>query len=151
MKKCLKCNKEKPDELFGVDKSKKDNRSPYCRHCRNIFEKNQRVDGKRSYKKKIKPTKEKSSEYMRNSRYRLSNSDYQDMLISQKELCLICNKFMKNPNVDHCHETGKVRGLLCNKCNMALGLLKDSIENLKNAILYLKNNNSLTKPSINAE
>ena len=40
--------------------------------------------------------------------------------------------------VDHCHETGKVRGLLCHNCNRALGLLKDNTETLERAIAYLK-------------
>ena len=40
--------------------------------------------------------------------------------------------------VDHCHATGKVRGLLCHNCNRALGLLKDKISVLKNAIQYLE-------------
>lgn len=41
-------------------------------------------------------------------------------------------------HVDHCHQTGKIRGLLCQKCNMALGLLNDSVEILETAIRYLK-------------
>lgn len=40
--------------------------------------------------------------------------------------------------VDHCHDTGIVRGLLCHNCNRALGLFKDKIEVLKNAIKYLE-------------
>ena len=39
--------------------------------------------------------------------------------------------------IDHCHETGKVRGLLCSKCNIALGNFDDDIETLKRAISYL--------------
>lgn len=40
--------------------------------------------------------------------------------------------------IDHCHSTGDVRGLLCHNCNRALGLLQDSVENLKSAIRYLE-------------
>jgi len=40
--------------------------------------------------------------------------------------------------VDHCHSTGKIRGLLCHNCNRALGLMQDNVETLQNAIDYLK-------------
>jgi hypothetical protein len=49
--------------------------------------------------------------------------------------------------VDHCHSTGKVRGLLCHNCNRALGLLKDSEENLLRAITYLEGATTIPKGS----
>lgn len=56
--------------------------------------------------------------------------------------CAICKKHKSNFTralaVDHCHTTGKIRGLLCTNCNRALGNIKDSIDNLKNAIEYLE-------------
>lgn len=69
--------------------------------------------------------------------------DYDRMLEEQHGVCAICGKPETKPNakylaVDHNHETGEVRGLLCNNCNRALGLLKDDIEVLQNAINYLK-------------
>ena len=61
------------------------------------------------------------------------------MLEHQNECCLICNKNdEKALCVDHCHKTGKVRGLLCNKCNKALGLFNDNIELIKVAASYLE-------------
>ena len=62
------------------------------------------------------------------------------------KICRKCNKEtgkLKRLAVDHCHETGKVRGLLCFHYNSSLGKFKDSIELLQNAIDYLKD--SLTK------
>ena len=50
-------------------------------------------------------------------------------------------------NVDHCHETGKIRGLLCHNCNRALGLFKDNVEFLERAILYLKGATTISKES----
>ncbi|AXG66349.1 hypothetical protein SEA_ANNADREAMY_222 [Streptomyces phage Annadreamy] len=50
--------------------------------------------------------------------------------------CGIC-KTTENLKLDHCHETSKFRGLLCNDCNLALGLFKDSTERLERAIVYL--------------
>lgn len=44
----------------------------------------------------------------------------------------------KELDIDHCHETGIIRSLLCNRCNQALGLFKDDIESLKKAINYLE-------------
>ena len=60
--------------------------------------------------------------------------------------CKICNTegFKLSPNadnnlvVDHCHSTGKVRGMLCHNCNRALGLLQDKTEYLENALKYLE-------------
>lgn len=65
------------------------------------------------------------------------------MLEEQHGVCAICGKPETKPNakylaVDHDHKTGEVRGLLCNNCNRALGLLQDNTEVLQNAINYLK-------------
>lgn len=70
--------------------------------------------------------------------------DYNRMLKEQDGVCAICKSDdPKSPErvgywyVDHCHTTGKVRGLLCNSCNRGVGLLGDDISNLERAILYL--------------
>jgi hypothetical protein len=60
------------------------------------------------------------------------------MLSDQKGLCRVCGLTMTKPNIDHNHETKKIRGLLCNNCNRGIGHLKDSISNLLAAIAYLK-------------
>jgi len=73
-------------------------------------------------------------------RYGISVEQYEAMLIEQCGKCDICDVEMGpgiNPNVDHCHETGAVRGLLCNQCNQGLGYAKDSIEILQNMQRYL--------------
>lgn len=66
---------------------------------------------------------------------------YMEMYDSQEGLCKICeNKIEaihKNTHVDHCHTTGKVRGLLCHHCNLGLGHFKDNVNSLSNAIDYL--------------
>jgi hypothetical protein len=141
MRTCLKCNKEKPDEMFGVDKSRKDNRHPYCRECRSIFETKQEKEGKR--KRVRKPvSKEKKAEYIRRCRYRLDNEKYSEMVSKQDNKCAICSKEMSPPHIDHNHTTGEVRGLLCKSCNASLGLMKDSVELLEKAIVYLKDTDS---------
>jgi hypothetical protein len=73
--------------------------------------------------------------------YGISLETYQSMWNEQNGLCAICGKhesnFAKKLAVDHCHETGNVRLLLCNHCNTGLGLLKDK-QTLENAIKYLE-------------
>ena len=59
------------------------------------------------------------------------------MLKSQKSRCLICKKIDKLV-IDHCHKTGKVRGLLCHCCNAGIGMFEDNIEILDKAKEYLK-------------
>lgn len=66
---------------------------------------------------------------------------YEDMLVKQNMSCAICNQIHSNTkklHVDHCHKTGKVRGLLCSNCNNGMGKLGDSIERLNLVINYLK-------------
>lgn len=67
--------------------------------------------------------------------YGLSREDY-DNLISTG--CRICGAVLRKPHIDHDHLTGRVRGVLCNKCNTGLGHFNDSVEMLELAIQYLK-------------
>jgi hypothetical protein len=70
--------------------------------------------------------------------YRINSCEYDALVESQGGLCLICGEI---PNtqlcVDHDHATGKIRGLLCYKCNLLLGLVKDNVELLHKAVEYL--------------
>lgn len=83
--------------------------------------------------------------------YGISLEDYQELFNKQQGRCAICGSSgfkMKVENrqsivIDHCHENGHVRGLLCHNCNRGLGLFQDSPELLEKAIEYLKIN---TKP-----
>ena len=85
-------------------------------------------------------------------KYGITYEDYLSMYELQNKSCKICGKSELRRNyqekreqllplfVDHCHKTGKVRGLLCSKCNTGIGMFEDSIENLTSAISYLKEN-----------
>ena len=70
--------------------------------------------------------------------------DYDEMLYEQDYKCAICGSEESNKPgrdnffIDHCHKTGKIRGLLCNHCNMVLGSVKDNVYTLQNAINYLE-------------
>jgi hypothetical protein len=74
-------------------------------------------------------------------RYNLTLEDYEKMLKEQNECCAICKNHcslsQRSLHVDHCHSTGKVRGLLCSKCNKGLGMYLDNTLFLENAIKYL--------------
>jgi hypothetical protein len=92
--------------------------------------------------------KKRNSRLKRN--FKITLKDYEKMLEEQNGVCKICKnpettKTLKNLSVDHCHNTGKVRGLLCRSCNVALGLFKDDIEIITNSIKYLKGDFNVKK------
>ena len=80
------------------------------------------------------------------SHYRMTPEDYDLMLHFQGGGCKICGSKdpkMRSPafHVDHCHATGKIRGLLCGPCNVGLGAFYDNVGNLEAAIRYLSASN----------
>jgi hypothetical protein len=74
--------------------------------------------------------------------YGISQQNYDLMFAAQEGKCAICKRGTRRLGVDHCHKTGKVRGLLCVACNNALGLLQESEELLQVSIQYLRLSNS---------
>lgn len=71
--------------------------------------------------------------------YGLDRDEYDQLLAEQGGVCAICkNDDVKALAVDHCHETGRIRGLLCNKCNRGLGLLGDSYDAILRVLDYLR-------------
>lgn len=83
-----------------------------------------------------KNNKDKLKLHILKSRYGISKVEYDNLISNQKDGCIICHKKVKLV-LDHNHKTGKVRGLLCNKCNLGLGNFQDSIKLLENAKKYL--------------
>ena len=75
--------------------------------------------------------------------YGISLNDFIKMLEDQGYRCGICATHLaeanpKNVHIDHCHDSGVIRGVLCNSCNMGIGMLKDNVTVLKQAIVYLE-------------
>jgi hypothetical protein len=71
--------------------------------------------------------------------YGLSWDEYQAILARQGGVCAMCKTKSKRPLcVDHCHETGMVRGILCNPCNLTIGLCRDSTKITRAATAYLE-------------
>ncbi len=85
------------------------------------------------------------SAYLRRN-YNIQVDQYEDMLRRQGHRCAVCQGegFTMAAHhkvklvVDHCHKTGRVRGLLCHNCNRALGLMQDDVEALKRSVQYLE-------------
>lgn len=79
-------------------------------------------------------------------KYNMTLEEYNALFKKQSGLCAICRgagfAIARNQRqlivIDHCHKNGNVRGLLCHNCNRALGLFKDNVDNLRNAIRYLE-------------
>lgn len=92
-----------------------------------------------------KSKKEAIKGYRLKSIYNITIEEYNDLLLDQNGRCKICNNesTARKLAVDHCHITGKVRGLLCNKCNMAIGLLFENEEIMLSALMYVVENNKL--------
>lgn len=71
-------------------------------------------------------------------RWGLLQADIDVMVKEQNNKCSVCGEcFTRTPHIDHCHTTGLIRGLLCFRCNILLGMARDRISVLKQAIVFL--------------
>ena len=92
----------------------------------------------------LKQWRKDNEDHVRNreygKRFGITKADYDRLLIQQDSACAICKLIPKRRrlDVDHCHDTGRVRGLLCETCNKALGQFEDNPELLRAAIQYLQ-------------
>ena len=131
---CTTCGKLKPAGEYWKRKDRPKGVASSCRQCQTT-------------KTRKDWTPRQHREYKLKTTFGLSLDDYEGMAKSQNYRCAICHKeetaksnkgFVKCLAVDHCHETGRIRGLLCQACNTALGKFKDDEALLKSAINYLK-------------
>src|ERR1700678_1494411 len=117
-KKCTKCKKLQYIQDFPKDSRYKGGRSTWCRSCCNKKSARHQIKYRKENRPKIKNS-------VLQNRYGIWLEEYNIMFIDQKGCCAICSlpqsNFTRRFAVDHCHLTGKVRGLLCAKCNTALG------------------------------
>jgi len=103
-----------------------------------------------SYKKRKNAWKAKNPDKVKSaalkSDYGINLNDFNLLLSQQNNSCAICtthkDNLTKNLCVDHSHKTGKIRGLLCSKCNRALGLFGDNALTLRQAAAYLEKNDN---------
>ncbi|MGW7330551.1 endonuclease VII domain-containing protein [Streptomyces sp. NPDC054840] len=123
---CLRCGEVKPHAEWHRNATASDGLSTRCKACR-------AVEGRAGHLKRT---------------YGISEAQRDEMIAAQGGLCWIC---LKAPavHVDHCHETGRVRGVLCFNCNSAIGKLGDDPDTLRRAISYLEGH--AWKPTIVAQ
>src|ERR1700676_1906664 len=123
MKICNKCNKTK--ELNEFYKSK-EGQQRYCKSCINFY--NSENAKKPEVRKRRKDYHVKQRLKVK---YNIDFITYNKMVAKQNNLCSICKKAESEDKllaVDHCHKTGKIRELLCGKCNKGIGLFQDEPE-----------------------
>jgi hypothetical protein len=150
--------------MFGVNQWAKSGLRSKCKNCVSevgkkytrsasyrVIDKKRRNTEARKAKMRIYVAKHRNSEkgeisrqnsYLK--RFKLTRDLYNQLLKSQKGRCKICKSppITKRLAVDHCHKTGKCRGLLCGKCNSGIAFFNENIDSLKNAITYLKTSRS---------
>lgn len=162
MKKCTHCKKEKPfTEYYPVANGVSGVR-PRCKECMKFLEQKKYGENaefrwsklsKQGIKLRTDPEhKAKHQESQRRwhlkKHYGLTQEMFDDMVLLQGGGCAICGTKQEDGNqktrmvVDHCHQTKKVRGILCDLCNTAIGKFHDDVSKLENAIRYLKNERS---------
>jgi Autographiviridae endonuclease VII len=116
-----------------------------CFECCKVEAKSERfIERQRHYRNQPK-NKLRKKELLLKGTYGISLAEYDDLLIAQDFICPICRKKITENGkgndsfaVDHCHLTGKVRGVLCGACNRGLGLFGDNADLLMRAAEYLK-------------
>jgi hypothetical protein len=127
-KKCIRCGKTRLLKFFTYYDKKNGKRRNTCKDCQNI----------------VNATMPNAILTRRNTILRrefgITHKEYIQILKLQNGVCAICKTkpiVGKNLCIDHCHETGKIRGLLCFNCNTGLGHFKDNMNLLTSAQNYI--------------
>ncbi len=164
MKVCARCIKQKPLTAFYAHKANSDKHDSYCKDCRCELQREMLADPVRRAARAVT-----SAKYYQNNRdvsrrtgrdaayrrkYGVSYAEFETLIALAGWRCEICSepittegpKNARTANLDHDHETGVVRGVLCFLCNTAIGKLGDSPQILRNAVAYLERTLSEKKP-----
>ena len=132
------CHPDREHEAFGL-----------CRSC--YRKQDRRTNGQKyhaSEKRRYGRRKESLRDYQLQRFYGINSKEYSQLLERQFGLCAICRRVNGNArrlHVDHDHETGKVRGLLCGSCNAAIALFHEKPNLMLDAIRYLKGDSSFLR------
>ena len=139
---CTVCKVVKPFSEFHKDNRRKIGVRRECKVCSAALYKSWRLSNPEAYKAHTLRSNRKHgrSNHLRYT-YDMSVEDYDSLVQKQNGVCAICKEpERRHPHllVDHNHETGKVRGLLCDNCNKGLGHFKDNLGKLLKAVGYLQ-------------
>ena len=139
---CTYCGEEKTTEHFYPLPDRKSGWSSRCRPCKREYAR----DAAAKYRKRYPERARESSDRARmKCLFGITPEDYDRLHESQNGLCAVCHRpesavlhgKVKRLAIDHDHETGAIRGLLCTRCNTALGLLQDDLDNIAALWAYL--------------
>jgi hypothetical protein len=134
---CKHCGVEKPKHDFHKRSGYKDGIRPYCKTCRRKYELDNYHKNKDNRPYCYSTDRDRKLKYQ----YGISLAEYDVMLSRQGGCCAICGTSdtgkRKAFHVDHDHNTGRIRGLLCGNCNSGIGNLRDDVGLLNRAIQYL--------------
>lgn len=135
LKICTTCTESKDISCFSIINKNTGSTQSSCKVCRNKY---------KAIKRKANPIKEslRKRKQKLKSNYDMTIEDYDKLYSTQQGNCLICNTYHRKLSIDHCHDTGLVRGLLCSNCNSGLGMFKDNSILLLKAVEYLKLSNT---------
>ena len=150
MKRCNDCGESKPLDEFHRNVRKKDGHNLICKACANARTRGWRKAHPERAEKNRADTRrwnEENPDYRRRqmlqSKYGIAPEQYDALLSVQDGRCACCGTNEAGGqwgtfHVDHCHDTGRIRGLLCNRCNTAIGLFGDTVEGVDMAAAYMR-------------
>ncbi len=144
MKTCICCGAEKPASEFYRETRVADGLTARCKQCTKEKAGNSYRARKQEVltQKKAKYDKRREKDKKLRSTYGITLDQWEKMFKAQGECCAICKSEMPNHGsgqfvVDHCHQFGQIRGILCGKCNVMLGQANDNHDVLFEAAMYL--------------
>jgi hypothetical protein len=156
-KTCYKCNKSKTIDSFSKEKRSKDGLHCWCINCLRKYNRNYTRQWRKNNPDKTKEAelkRKRNPSYFSNNRknnikirHSITLEQYEQMLVKQNGVCAICGnpEMVENQyrqislSIDHNHKTGKIRGLLCIKCNTLLGRIEGNLDLIPKFFEYLKN------------
>lgn len=151
MKQCSKCKIIKEFSFFYKNSTRGDGHQHRCKDCQKIYSDQPKAKERNRIRSNIyrltnfKKTEASRRKSLLKNKFNLTELDYKQLSSSQNNLCAICQQpetatckgTVKFLAVDHCHKTGRIRGLLCTDCNTSLGKFKDNPQRFINAANYL--------------